>query len=685
MLFACIAMFMFSCTKFSAGPAEVSVDAGDKSGAMVNAAPPPGNVYIDSFDAVNHDGDTTERMTIVGNQLNNPYLIPNMQQAYANLGITNVSVTVTNKYIRFKPTIDQLSYLDSFMDAKGLELFDAPLDYQILMEGDYYQDPSITAEQPTWQYAVVPNLFSFPSGVQYEVLAQIHIPGDNYTAVETEAERLAVLGGGGAAASTNGGVQPDGLNCPSGYHKDRETGHCVPNNCPEGYHWDNDEYDCLPDHTEPNPPPAPDAAVPAGTITVDETQHLAGLPASTTPGHTTDWYRAPLRQARVVARRWFKIERTYTDNAGHFQFTKRFKHKVKINVKFKNGDAVVRCLRGVRVWNAFSPLNKVIGVYDGNKSTISYNLAKYPDRHAKGNQYWVGGTVHNGVQEYKDFAATEHIGLPPTKLYVLITNWSSSSVTPMLHKRWASYLPSESVQAFFANYPASIVGGLTAVTNVVTRQIDVSIGYQIDAGNSFDIRHSDDVKETVYHELTHAAHYNALGTSWYTNFVNAVWSATITSPFSTAQSPYGGGGASYSPIIALGESWAYHMGNAMADLRYGTVASCQLTQDHGIFYGNGCSLGSGHPHLDALEFFNPNLSADPFHWIPKGLYQDLRDANNETNPVADIVSGYYTNQRMFTAFSSSITTLQGYRTNLLSQNSNTQATQVTSLFNQYHY
>ncbi len=40
---------------------------------------------------------------------------------------------------------------------------------------------------------------------------------------------------------------------------------------------------------------------------------------------------------------------------------------------------------------------------------------------------------------------------------------------------------------------------------------------------------------------------------------------------------------------------------------------------------------------------------------------------------------------MFTAFSSSITTLQNYRANLLSQNGNNQSTQVTALFNQYHY
>ena len=41
----------------------------------------------------------------------------------------------------------------------------------------------------------------------------------------------------------------------------------------------------------------------------------------------------------------------------------------------------------------------------------------------------------------------------------------------------------------------------------------------------------------------------------------------------------------------------------MAELRYGNLASCQGTQDHGFLYCN--TDGSGHPHLDALEFSIP--------------------------------------------------------------------------------
>jgi len=83
-------------------------------------------------------------------------------------------------------------------------------------------------------------------------------------------------------------------------------------------------------------------------------------------------------------------------------------------------------------------------------------------------------------------------------------------------------------------------------------------------------------------------------------------------------------------------------------------------------------------------------TADPFHWIPKGLYYDLMDTRNDkiTYPfqplIDDQVSGY-TNQQFFNAFSSSIKDISSYKTNLLQQNANNQSTQVLSLFQQYGY
>ena len=190
----------------------------------------------------------------------------------------------------------------------------------------------------------------------------------------------------------------------------------------------------------------------------------------------------------------------------------------------------------------------------------------------------------------------------------------------------------------------------------------------------------------MYHELTHAGHYVIMKGSWYNQFVNSELAEIAANTIHNTYSPYGKGTDGNAPIIALGESWAYYMGHYMADLRYGTLGSCQQEQQGGDSYGPTCDISStGHSHIDVLEFFDPNLASDPFKWIPKGLYEDLRDDNTETRPILDNVNGFYTNAKMFSAFNSGITTLQGYESNLLNQNGNNQQTQVTYLFTQYHY
>ena len=72
-----------------------------------------------AIDFENHDDDSIERQTTLGGQLTNPYLIPNMEQAYANLGIYNIPVNITDLYVRFKPAdIDQFDVLLSTMEAQ---------------------------------------------------------------------------------------------------------------------------------------------------------------------------------------------------------------------------------------------------------------------------------------------------------------------------------------------------------------------------------------------------------------------------------------------------------------------------------------------------------------------------------------------------------------------------------------
>jgi hypothetical protein len=673
-----------SCTKMQVDPKAASLEPALLSVAQTNG------LYDPPFTP--HDDDSIERITVLGAQSPNPYLVPNMQQAYKNLGYNPNMATVTNLYVRFKPTTAQLAALDSIMDAQGFDLFDTPMDYDVTYEGDYYQDPSIPNSLPTWQYAVVLPNFVFPAGIIHETLAQIHIPTDAYTAIETEAENIA--GGGGGALNTtvltNGNVHPNTPQCPPGYHYDFSTHTCT--TCPSGYTWDGtacvppsppptcsagyyyNGSTCVPYNTTP-PAAAPDAAIPAGGIRVYDTQLS---PSNTFPDGLG------VRKLRMVARRWFKVERTYTDGSGNFTFTKHFKHKVRIIEKFKNDDAKIFGIRGVFLWQMLYPIKRTIGIFSGDKSNIAFINMQTGPVNSKGNRYWAGATTHNAVQEHKDYATLYGFSKAPTTMNIFLTNWSIThglASTPLFHIRFIQDLPSSFINTFLVNTAVYVVaGGVAAIAATIARtKVDMAVDYNPSSILNFT---SDHLKETVYHEMSHASHYSKVGTNWYTQFVNAEIAEIVAHP-SGSLNPYGDGTSpSNSPIIALGEGWAYHMGHFLADQRYDVHGSCQSEQSGGISY---CFPDFAQPHIAVLENFDPNFTPDSFRWIPKGLMEDLIDnTQNETSPVIDNVNGF-TIAQLFNALQSDVTSVQIYRARFIQQNLNNQTTNITNLFAQYHY
>lgn len=141
-------------------------------------------------------------------------------------------------------------------------------------------------------------------------------------------------------------------------------------------------------------------------------------------------------------------------------------------------------------------------------------------------------------------------------------------------------------------------------------------------------------------------------------------------------------GAATTPIIALGESWAYHNGHYFADKRYRLNSCNYVVNQQGYFVSNAPPFSS---HQIFLEKYNPTLRSDPFYWIPKGICYDLTDnTSGETFPVNDQMYGY-TNIQFFNALQSDIKSLQAFKLRLLQQNNNNQQTQVNSLFQQYGY
>ena len=132
------------------------------------------------------------------------------------------------------------------------------------------------------------------------------------------------------------------------------------------------------------------------------------------------------------------------------------------------------------------------------------------------------------------------------------------------------------------------------------------------------------------------------------------------------------------------------MGHFLADQRYGTLGSCHSEQVGGFSYCPNPPTNTAHPNIDVQEAFNPNLTADPFRWIPKGLIQDLMD-NGEpaVTLVNDQVSGFTISQ-IFASFQTDVITVQQYKARLITQNPNTVTNpnlsfQISNLFASYNY
>ena len=164
------------------------------------------------------DYAVAHEMIVLGGKLDNPYTTENVRKAYTSLYPTRSrsDIETTNLYVRFLPeTPEQLHLLYDM----GLELTDHPVDYEIVTDGDYYHDPEIDEDMITWQYAVVPKDFEFPS-VKYEILDECFIADDDITtrsgetidwlALESEAYRITGNGDMLAVDTKKPRVHPSG-------------------------------------------------------------------------------------------------------------------------------------------------------------------------------------------------------------------------------------------------------------------------------------------------------------------------------------------------------------------------------------------------------------------------------------------------------------------------------------------
>lgn len=149
---------------------------------------------VDNTPNIDNTVDTeNDGMIVLGEKFDNPYSIANMTAVYNEMANTrsgkeDVKIEVTDWYVRFLPK-DSTEYRTLTNDLQ-LELFDYPLDHDVLTEGTGYHDPSIPEGQMTWQYTTVKPGFQFPQNIQYELIDECFIPKDEDTGEDDEDEGL---------------------------------------------------------------------------------------------------------------------------------------------------------------------------------------------------------------------------------------------------------------------------------------------------------------------------------------------------------------------------------------------------------------------------------------------------------------------------------------------------------------
>ena len=122
--------------------------------------------------------EENETRIVLGEEINDPYRIENMQQAFDNLygKELKVELSPTHKYIRLLPKNDE--EWDLLKEDTAIVLFDYPLNYEVQEGGTSFHDASLPDTAITWQYTVVPIDYKLPN-IQQELLYEVYIPEED--------------------------------------------------------------------------------------------------------------------------------------------------------------------------------------------------------------------------------------------------------------------------------------------------------------------------------------------------------------------------------------------------------------------------------------------------------------------------------------------------------------------------
>lgn len=551
-----VSTFALSCNK-------------DLENPSANVTPPS---VSNSLGASNRDGGSG--ITVLGNQRANAFDVNLIRQAYNILYEPDVTyISPSHLYVRFLPQNPE--DLGELLKT-GLDFEDYPLDRDVIYAGEFYHDPAVLDTNYTWMYTVVSPSFNFSSlSVTYEVLAPVlDIPENTQLAKTafTLTNNLDIYEDTGnyqPAPTWNNGV----LNWPGGGESSDGAPEASGCSCP------------IPGHSR----------YAAGCVRVAD--ELLGISEG-------------VQNIQVGAKRVglpFFTYWSFTDEKGCFEIQHKFYNKAKVFIKFSSSTCDIKVMHwdGDLEHYTFPRKDEVLQKNGPNFNGIEILLPWSNAIGSREYRNWIAATVNNSVHEFNDFASKESINRAPGDLKILITTWGDGNVgsTPMFDK-----------MGNFSPVVNTSVGWLAAMGVTTLGPFWIALGVWMSVAapditlnwNVASQCHSDDVRETAYHELAHAIHFSLVGEDYWEDEVN----------YTISNNGYGDGSAPGAGRCAIVEAWGYMVGKRMADDRYGLLHSNSPSGTLGRW----------------ARILERDFTESGF--IPSGWLNDLID-NNAANPFGE--------------------------------------------------
>lgn len=351
-----------------------------------------------------------------------------------------------------------------------------------------------------------------------------------------------------------------------------------------------------------------------------------------------DSVQVPLQGVQVIIKDVTNIVYGITDSLGHFSFSSNRINSdtAEVLLKFDNNYLEIHTLDVGNIFGIFSINTYSLGF---KKSCAFTNLDIEIGRQFSNAALHHSCAALHAMNKYKQFATTFGLQFPTKKSLFWLGKdapISTSYATPMLNNMSMQNIDN----------PTQLISNLFGIDANMAQLLALIIGSRLpDLYAPYYSQYTTAARasfiETLFHEYSHAAHYDQVGSSFWIPYVEYIY----------AHGGYGEPSFTNSGIIGLSEAWAEDCSKIGLNYIYGKQR-----------------------YLNQAETPATN-------WIPYGLYYDLYDTG--TNESFDNVSGI-TFTQLYSFLQPDNRDLATLKARLKTAYP-TQQTAIETLFNHYGY